>query len=598
MNEWLKKLGDSAKAAWAKWSTIQKCIVVGLVVVVVVAIVVMLRVSSRPSTVRLFNAPVTGDSQSQILMRLDQEGVRADVNDAGYISVPDEATAIRMRAVLFEEGLVPTNIDPFAGVFDRGWSTTDADQNEKIKLATERKLKQHIESIPDVASAQVMLVLPENRLFRADQNPVTASVILTTRRGSDLLSNRRRIRGIQELVLSAVEGLAEENCVISDSEGNILNDFEGQADFDRLDLVKKQEKLIRDSEAYYRAQIIKPLQSYFTDDRVRDLNIKIDMDFSEETRDSVVFHPIEIRPDNPDTPYDDSEYRDYLPRSSQTVTREWQGTGFNPQGPAGTEGQNPPPYSDMSNVIGRQTETGVTQNNELNQDTIHRVESPRFGRVTVSVNIDGRWETERDGDGNPVFVNEKNYDEIVGRMRQRFPDWDTNEITRSNVRLRIGSVLRIYQPVQHNTLEDIAALIQGAIGYDRAKGYMVVVRNIAFDRIADFESEDSAILKARQTRLTIILVLIGLAIILTVFILYRVISREMERRRRLREEELLRKQQAARDQALWEAKEDGVEVTMSVEERRRAELQENAIAMAKEHPEDVAMLIRTWLMEE
>ena len=24
----------------------------------------------------------------------------------------------------------------------------------------------------------------------------------------------------------------------------------------------------------------------------------------------------------------------------------------------------------------------------------------------------------------------------------------------------------------------------------------------------------------------------------------------------------------------------------------------NAIAMAKEHPEDVAMLIRTWLMEE
>lgn len=598
MNEWLKKLGDSAKAAWAKWSTIQKCIVVGLVVVVVVAIVVMLRVSSRPSTVRLFNAPVTGDSQSQILMRLDQEGVRADVNEAGYISVPDEATAIRMRAILFEEGLVPTNIDPFAGVFDRGWSTTDADQNEKIKLATERKLKQHIESIPDVASAQVMLVLPENRLFRADQNPVTASVILTTRRGSDLLSNRRRIRGIQELVLSAVEGLAEENCVISDSEGNILNDFEGQADFDRLDLVKKQEKLIRDSEAYYRAQIIKPLQSYFTDDRVRDLNIKIDMDFSEETRDSVVFHPIEIRPDDPDTPYDDSEYRDYLPRSSQTVTREWQGTGFNPQGPAGSEGQNPPVYSDMSNVIGRQTETGVTQNNELNQDTIHRVESPRFGRVTVSVNIDGRWETERDGDGNPVFVNEKNYDEIVGRMRQRFPDWDTNEITRSNVRLRIGSVLRIYQPVQHNTLEDIAALIQGAIGYDRAKGYMVVVRNIAFDRIADFESEDSAILKARQTRLTIILVLIGLAIILTVFILYRVISREMERRRRLREEELLRKQQAARDQALWEAKEDGVEVTMSVEERRRAELQENAIAMAKEHPEDVAMLIRTWLMEE
>jgi len=37
---------------------------------------------------------------------------------------------------------------------------------------------------------------------------------------------------------------------------------------------------------------------------------------------------------------------------------------------------------------------------------------------------------------------------------------------------------------------------------------------------------------------------------------------------------------------------------MSVEERKRLELQENAVNMAKEHPEDVALLIRTWLMEE
>ena len=57
-------------------------------------------------------------------------------------------------------------------------------------------------------------------------------------------------------------------------------------------------------------------------------------------------------------------------------------------------------------------------------------------------------------------------------------------------------------------------------------------------------------------------------------------------------------QQAARERALWDAKDEGMEVTMSVEETRRMELQENAITMAKEHPEDVAMLIRTWLMEE
>ncbi len=567
MNEWLKKLGDSAKGAWAKWSKIQKAIVIGIVVVVIVAVVAMFRVSSTPTTVRLFNAPVTGEMQERILTRLDEENVHATVNDAGYISVPDDKTATKMRSLLITEGLVPASVDPFASFFDRGWSTTDADQNVKLQQAITRTIKKHLEELADVASADVTLVLPEDKLFKADQKPVSASVILKAKPMSDLYSNRRKILGIQRLILSAVEGLAAENCVITDSEGNILNDFEGMAESDRLDLVKKQEKLIREGEAHYRAQILKALQGTLTSDRVRDLNIKIDMDFSKETKDSEVYHPITIREDNPDTPYDDSEFRDTLPISSQTVTREWQGTGFNPQGPAGVEGQNPPVYSDMSNVIGKQTETGVTQNNALNKDVIHREESPRYGKVTVSVNVDGIWKKKYDKNHNPVFNDE-------------------------------GGIVRDYSPVPKEQLEDIANYIQSAIGYDRAKGYKVTVTNIPFDRSAEFEAEDAAILKARQTRLTIILVLIGLAAILAIFILYRIISREMERRRRLREEELLRKQQAARDQALWEAKEEGVEVTMSVEERKRAELQENAIAMAKEHPEDVAMLIRTWLMEE
>ncbi len=567
MNEWLKKLGESAKAAWAKWSKIQKGIIIGIAIAIIVAVAALFRVSSTPTTVRLFNAPVTGDMQSQILTRLDQENVGATVNDAGYISVPDEKTAIKMREILISEGLVPAVVDPWASFFERGWSTTDADQNQKKKLAIERALTQHIQAIEEVASADVRLSLPEDKLFASEQDPVKASVIIRAKPMSDLYTNRRKILGIQRLIMSAVEGLSAEWCTITDSEGNILNDFEGMAESDRLDLVKKQEKLIREGEAHYRAQILKALQNTLSADRVRDLNIKIDMDFSKETKDSTVYHPITIREDNPDTPYDDSEFRDTLPISQQTVTREWQGTGFNPQGPAGTEGQNSPTYADMSNVIGKQTETGVTQNNALNTDQIHREESPRYNKVTVSVNIDGIWKKKYDKNHNPVFNDG-------------------------------GGIVRDYAPVPKEQLEQWADYIQSAIGYDRAKGYKVTVINIPFDRKDEFEAEDEAIRKAQQTRLTIILVLIGLAAILAIFILYRFISREMERRRRLREEELLRKQQAARDAALWEAKEEGVEVTMSVEERKRAELQENAIAMAKEHPEDVAMLIRTWLMEE
>ena len=147
-------------------------------------------------------------------------------------------------------------------------------------------------------------------------------------------------------------------------------------------------------------------------------------------------------------------------------------------------------------------------------------------------------------------------------------------------------------------MNDLAELVRTAIGYDRAKGYAVTVKNIQFDRREQHDLEDAMYFKARQTRATVLMILGGLAVVLILFIIFRLIARELERRKRLREEELLRKQQSAREQALWDAKEEGMEVSMSVEERKRAELQENAIAMAKEQPEDVAMLIRTWLMEE
>ena len=140
--------------------------------------------------------------------------------------------------------------------------------------------------------------------------------------------------------------------------------------------------------------------------------------------------------------------------------------------------------------------------------------------------------------------------------------------------------------------------MEAAVGFNKSRNDVVTITNIPIDHTQEFREFDEAYFKKLQTRRTILLVLAAVAVVLVGFILFRIISKEIERRRRAREEELLRQQQLAREQALWEAKDEAQTVTMSVEESRRAELQENAINMAKEHPEDVAMLIRTWLMEE
>lgn len=567
MNEWLKKVMDKFKELWSKWKPIQKVILFGIIIVIIVAIIATAKLSAKPAAVRLFNAPVTDQtSQTKILDRLSQENVNADIDANGYITVADDQTARHMREVLISENLVPSSIDPWAGFYDRSWSTTDADQNVKLKNTIQKQLKQHIEAISDVQMADVNIVLPEDKLFAADQNPVTASIILKTTPSSTLLSDRKRILGIQRLVLSAVEGLREENLIITDSEGNQVNDFEGMAESDRVDIVAKQQKLIRKQEVELRARILKALQRTYGEDRCRDMIVSVEMDMSQKTSEATVYSPIEIKADNPDTPYDDSEYRDTLPLSKQTVTKEWQGTGYNPEGPAGVEGQTPPVYSDMSNVIGRSTETGTTVNNVINTKQTSEISSPKIDRISVSVNLDGKWKKPTDDKGQLIIEN--------------------------------GSIKREYTPLTEREISDAEKSIQGAIGYNRTRGDLVVVTNIAYDRDDQFAQEDAEYWAKIQRRRTILLVLIAVAVVLISFILFRIISREIERRRREREAKLLAEQQAARERQLWEAKDDGMEVTMSVEETRRMELQENAINMAKEHPEDVAMLIRTWLMEE
>ena len=570
MNEWLSKMMAQLKEFWKSASVIKKVILFAVIAAVIIAVVVAARVSSAPATVRLFNAPVTNEStRDQILDRLSEENVQAFTDEAGYISVLDEKIARKMRSILISEGLTPSRWDPFADFYNRSWSTTDKEQNVKLKNAVTSKIQQQLEALDDISAAFVTINIPESQLFTADQKPVSASITLRLRNGSDLDTNKKRQKNLQRLVLTMVEGLTAENLTISDTSGAVLNDFEGMEDSTRLTNIEKEQKIRHQEEAKLKAAILSHLQILANERRIGDLVVNLDMDMSKESSEATIYSPIVRKVDNPDTPYDDSEMVDTLPLSQQTVTKEWQGTGYNPEGPAGVEGQTPPPYSDMSNVIGKSVETGVTQNNVINTTVVKKEISPQIGRRSVSVNVDGKWTLLKDPKTHGYIVDEET-----------------------------GGLKRTYTAVPAEELAEYKKLVESAINYDKVRGDMVVVTNIQVDRTAEFEEFDNAYFKAQQTKKTILLSLIAVAVVLVGFILFRIISKEMERRRRAREEELLRQQQLAREQALWEAKDEAQTVTMSVEESRRAELQENAINMAKEHPEDVAMLIRTWLMEE
>lgn len=313
--------------------------------------------------------------------------------------------------------------------------------------------------------------------------------------------------------------------------------------------------------------MLKALQQIYTADRVRDLNVKISMDMSKKSISTEEHFPFTLRPDNPMTPYDDSEILPSVTLSREKTTYDYQGTGFNPEGPAGVEGQTAPAYKDLQNMVGKATQTHEIQNEAINKRQSLEDKSPAIDRITVSVNIDGLWKWKYNSKGQPALSQD-------------------------------GSIEREYVAIDQTELDAAAALVRDAIGYDRSRGDSVTVRNIKFDRSSQFKSEDAAFLRRQQLNSIILYSLIGLAFLLVAFIVFRLASREIERRRRIAEEKRALEQQMLRENAIRQAEEQNIEVSMSVEERKRLDLQEHAINMAKEHPEDVAQLIRTWLREE
>lgn len=606
MNDWLKNTVAKLKSMWAAWKPLQKAIAAGILVAVIVVLVVVFRGSSKPTTVQLFRTPITDEAKrDEIITRLEQENIEFSLNETtGIFTVDDNRTAKRIRTLLTTEGILA----PSYNIWDEelnvsNWATTDFERNERKLQRITNQIEQAIKSLAYIADAHVVINQATDSLFTQNNRPAQAMVILELR---DESPDRRKIKGLQDLIISALPGLRAENVKISDTDGKLLNDFEGMAEFDAVEVVKKQQEYRMQLETKLAMKAQSMLQANFTTDRVRTVAVSVEMDMSKVTSKKTEYTPFIRTPDNPDTPYSELETVDGVPISEQSVTKKWTGTGYNPEGPAGVEGQNPPVYSDMSNVIGESKEEGTTKNYVYNTEEKNIEKAPSIDRITASANIDGYWEKELDSGNNPIFVTEKNFDSLKAKYEEKFRanpqkyEFDVYPNIEDNpyIRLKNGHIVRIYSPVVDSIRAQAESIVRDAIGYNRNRGDSVTITSWPIPREDDWNMEDEAIIRAQQTRKTIMLVLIGIVVILIAFIVFRMISRELERRRRLREEEILRRQQAEREKALWDAKQEGMEVTMSVEERKRAELQENAIAMAKEHPEDVAMLIRTWMMEE
>jgi len=104
-------------------------------------------------------------------------------------------------------------------IFDKpNWVGSEFDEQVNYQRALEGELEHTVGTLSDVESARVHLVLPHESLFREQERPAKASVVLKLRRRSLAEGEPDAIRN---LVASAVDGLASENVVLVDASGHL-----------------------------------------------------------------------------------------------------------------------------------------------------------------------------------------------------------------------------------------------------------------------------------------------------------------------------------------------------------------------------------------
>jgi flagellar M-ring protein FliF len=104
-------------------------------------------------------------------------------------------------------------------LFDKpNWVGSEFDEQVNYQRALEGELEHTISTLADIASARVDLTMPHDSLFRDQERPAKAAVVIKLRRGSLADGEADAVRN---LVASAVDGLTPEHVVLVDADGHL-----------------------------------------------------------------------------------------------------------------------------------------------------------------------------------------------------------------------------------------------------------------------------------------------------------------------------------------------------------------------------------------
>lgn len=551
----------------AELSIIQKVILAGVGIGLVFVVYFSLSFPVQEERVYLFKKALTLKEVAAITVELDRLNVPYEVLEDKYITLENEKTGTVVRMELAQKNLLPDNIKGWE-LFDiESWTTTEFDRDIKLRRAIEGEIRRHLESLKWIEASEVSISAPEKSLYTDRAEEVQAAVTITPAEGyRDYLTNKSVIKGIENILSTGIDGLSKDNIVITDHTGNQINLFAGEDFEDQVKQAMEQNK-VRDLETRKIVRRVEEnLEGVLSSDRYR-VAVDIELNFDKQTIDQKEILPVVIKERTPNLAYDDSVIRDNVRVSRKNLKENFEGFGFVPEGPAGQEPNLPPGYKESlegKNIYQKNEEIDNFVNGE--KVTKQTNDAYEIERKSVSVAVDGIWKKQYDENGDLIIENE--------------------------------NIKRIYTPVSEQELQNLEQIVRGAVNFNAGRSDTVVVKNIAFDRQAQFEEEDAAYFREQRIRLTALIVIFSTLGILGLYFAYRFIAAAIQRRKlaKLEEENLIR--QLHREEALSDL--DQVvskEPDMTDEEKEILRIQEEINMIAEKSPAEVGRVITTVLSE-
>ncbi len=191
-----------------------------LILAILIGIVVMM--ASTPKYAQVFSNLSPADSNA-IVTKLKEMKVNYRLTNGGStIEVPSESID-ETRMALAGEGTMPESGSPGFELFDKPQvGQSEFGERLNYRRALQGELARIICKLKSVRSASVMLAMPERRALAADEQPTSASILVTLR---EKTLNTNEVKAIVNLVSSSVEGLKPENVRVVDQFGNLLTEF-------------------------------------------------------------------------------------------------------------------------------------------------------------------------------------------------------------------------------------------------------------------------------------------------------------------------------------------------------------------------------------